>query len=96
MKQLKFESNNKHWFVVDETELPKIDQILIISDNRFIRISQITEEQASEVLPMVFGRFYTYEDGFASEDYKLVLHSLLKSKGVDDTWINPVIFEVVQ
>ena len=76
---------------------------------RIASISEITEEQASEVVES-FNIFMPGEmvehsclyknhvNNSLSYSFTAIesLHSLLKSKGVDDTWINPVIFEVIQ
>jgi len=120
MKQLKFESNNKQWLVVD---LPKEHGFVFAmkfnhyGEDKFealhsedcnknfsyissCKLSEITEEQAIEVVKKLNSPWVAYNDysnNFGTFDTAIEsLHSLLKSKGVDNTWINPVIFEVVQ
>lgn len=90
-KQIRFESNNKQWFVVDKSE---IDYDILSISNRQLKIiaylDEISEEQAREVVEQYehcVSKYKNYLHKLGDIMYFNTpiesLHSLLKSKGVD-------------
>lgn len=79
MKKLEFETSKGRFVIVDSTTLDKVSgQALVDEYGDYIILSEITEEQASEIV---------FRIGHHSNDHlipsaKQILHSLLKSKGI--------------
>src|SRR5690606_32239073 len=71
IKKLEFETS-KGKFVVEEASDKNLGRVLL---------KHITEEQASDIVDTFFGTFYTFDGWGASEDAKLTLECLIKSKG---------------
>ncbi|MGV6945064.1 hypothetical protein [Sphingobacterium kyonggiense] len=85
MKKLEFTTGKGRFVVVDESELPKIDQLLIGKDDKFIKLSEITEEQAREIIEHAGSPWYGHKDFTNPHNWFSnpldSLHSLIKSKG---------------
>lgn len=91
MKKLEFETSKGKWVLIDGSDLPKVDKIIVENDTNFIKLSDITEEQASEIVQMTwisdninlceFKNYDTNGNGSLSSSIES-LHSLIESKGV--------------
>lgn len=71
MKTLEFETNKGKFVLVDNPILP----MSLSVTSKYIKLSEITEEQASEVIG--------YEISKVAKYNKLQLHSLIESNGID-------------
>lgn len=97
MNKIEFETSKGSFVLIDESELTKIDKIIVSNDNDFIKLSEITDKQASEVVDSfdLFGNINVGYKNYSEEEpvlntAKESLHSLLKSKGVY-LFENPII-----
>lgn len=91
MKKLEFETSKGRFVIVDGVgEDFAMDLThMIICDEWFVKLSEITEEQASEIVDysILKNMYASYNYGFCTNSYVYKtaiesLHSLLKSKGI--------------